>query len=596
MKRIFTIFVGLAILVGVMIAALPFLVSTNAVRERITNHLSDLTGREVAFRGDPAVSFSPFLGIEVSDFSVADPLSADGNKPLLAIEKINAKLDWLPALIGRVQISEYELLRPRLNLRTGGDGKSNWHLTTGALKDAFDSQKAALAEGAERATFDTALGSFKIIDGSISYANDIDANTTSVTNLNANVQWPRTNDRFTINGQAIWKNENLNLTADIASPLSLLAGGESEITMDLKSEPINLAFNGSANLIADLFAKGAVTATTPSINRFSEFASIDLGPTNILGEWQATGQLDLTPNATLLSDAAIVIDGTPGKGLVRLARNELGKIRLDGTLAFGEIELPPGLLNFETLTRFDGETLRTGDLDVDLRLSSDRITSGDVTLEAVAATINISEEQWILDIGDATAFNGTLISKLTFFPQAKTPKLNMKFSATSADIGAISNSLLSGQSAITGNGDLDFDFRINPTSDPEAIPVVNGSMELLANSGTLNLIDLPAAFAQASELETNDDITPAPSGTTNFETFELKAFLSNNTASIGQANLVTNDMGIALFGDVILEGSELELSAQEVREGNPGTYRLSIGGTLEAPNLVVRKNPETLNN
>lgn len=596
MKRTLTIIFGVLALAGIIVAALPLLVSTNAVRERITNHLSDLTGREVTFRGDPSVSFSPFLGIEVSDFSVADPLSADNAKPLLAIEKINAKLDWLPALVGRVKISEYTLLRPKLSLWTGGDGKSNWHLTTGALKDAFDSQKAALANNEDRAAFATDLGSFTIIDGSVSYTNDIDSSNTTVTNLNANVTWPRTDDRFILAGQAIWKNENLSLNADITSPLSLMAGGESAISMNLNSEPINFAFEGTANLIADLFAKGSVTATTPSIARFSDFAEIDLGPVNILGEWKATGQLDLTPNTTLLTDAIIEVNGKPGEGVVRLARNEVGKVKLDGTLAFGEIKLPPGLLSFKTLLEFNSEQFRTGDLDVDLRVSSNRIASDDVVLEAVAAAINVSDEQWILDIGDAQAFNGSLISKLTYLPKAETPKLNLKLTANDASITALSNIVQEEEPIISGTGNVNLDLRITPANENEGSALINGSMELLANSGNLNLIEFPVAFSKASELETNGTIEPTPTGSTGFETLELKVFLSNNIASIGKAELITSGDDIALFGDVDLVDSTLKLAAQEVREGTPGSYRLLISGTLDEPTLAVKKNPQTLNN
>ncbi|MFK7902008.1 MAG: AsmA family protein, partial [Nitratireductor sp.] len=89
------------LLIGTMIS-LPFVVSSETVRNGIITTIQDLTGRTVSFSGDPAVTTNPFLGIEITNLIVEDEKSGDSTIPLFNVERMQAKLDLLPALIGNV--------------------------------------------------------------------------------------------------------------------------------------------------------------------------------------------------------------------------------------------------------------------------------------------------------------------------------------------------------------------------------------------------------------------------------------------------------------------------------------------------------------
>lgn len=590
MKRIITGVICLFILASLAVLSLPFLVSTDAVRTRISSHLSDLTGRSVTFQGNPSVSFSPFLGIEVSDFSVADPLATEGSPPLLNIEKINAQLDILPALLGRVEITQYQLLRPRLQLRTGGDGKSNWHLTTGALKDAFDSQKAALSQSESSAVYSARLGKFTIVDGTVSYSNDIDGSSETITNVNATLVWPETNSALNTNGTAIWRNENVTLDASLSAPLQLLAGGETEMSMDFKSPPLDLVFNGTANLLADLFVKGQVNAATPSISRLSDFANLDVGPINVTGPWTASGELDATAAATLLKDAQVEINGTPATGVVRLARNEVGRTRIDGTLAFETIDLSSITPSIDPEAVFAERVPTSKNMDIDFRISASEVTFNDLSVGMVAASVAINNEAWKLDIGDAEAFGGSLVGQLAFLSQEADRQLNVKLALSEANIGEFVGYFSDNGPILEGTGSFSTDLRITQREQGEGLkPVFNGSIEVQSSSGSLNLIDFDTAFEEIPEtasVDTKLDIEP---GATSIETLSLKAFVTDNTASISRAQINTPDRLINLFGSVPLGNGELDLNAQEILNGQPGQTRLQIGGTRQAPKVIMRK-------
>ena len=144
MKRIIAIVGIVACLIAAGILCLPLFLSSDLVRGRILNHLTSLTGSTVSFRGTPTVSFRPFLGIEISDLIVKDPHSDEPKANLLQVESIKAKLDFLPALIGNIEISKYQLIRPKLNLTRRANGKSSWNFKSGTLKTALDARKRKL--------------------------------------------------------------------------------------------------------------------------------------------------------------------------------------------------------------------------------------------------------------------------------------------------------------------------------------------------------------------------------------------------------------------------------------------------------------------
>ncbi|MEM9330579.1 MAG: AsmA family protein, partial [Pseudomonadota bacterium] len=167
MKRLMMMLAVLMLILAGVVASLPMFVSSATVRTYILEHLVGLTGREVTFRGDPSVSFNPFLGIEISDLTISDPMANEGDPPLLDASKVQAQLEIIPALFGQIEISQYLLVRPRLNLKVYSDGNSNWHFKQGNLHDAYQETQDSLQSETSATPVSAGLGTFLIDDGTV---------------------------------------------------------------------------------------------------------------------------------------------------------------------------------------------------------------------------------------------------------------------------------------------------------------------------------------------------------------------------------------------------------------------------------------------
>ena len=114
-----------AIFLVVAIFAIPNLLSTTFVKQRVADQLSQLTGRQVALEGDSSISLRPYLGVSYDNVTISDAADAEG-KPLIAIDELKAKLGLFAALFGDAELTELEFIRPHFHLRIDQNGHRNW--------------------------------------------------------------------------------------------------------------------------------------------------------------------------------------------------------------------------------------------------------------------------------------------------------------------------------------------------------------------------------------------------------------------------------------------------------------------------------------
>ncbi|MEL7428736.1 MAG: AsmA family protein [Pseudomonadota bacterium] len=592
MKKLILALAIATLALATLVASLPLVLSTEAVRSRLVSHFEELTGRTVTFRGDPSVSFSPFLGIEISDFTISAGGTLVEEKPLLSAERVTGKLSLLPALVGRIELSSYRLYRPYVFLNGRQDGTKSWRFRTGSLTDAYDSTSASLQNPESASPYTATLGNLEIVDGAVEYVDQISGRAEQISNLNGNIAWQNTNSPATISGTAVWRNENIKLTTNASSPMQFLAGGTTTINMDFASEPLTYTFSGDASLLPDLFVRGKLQSSSPSIARLSQVLDVDIGTISIIGEWRASGDLEATPQATLLSNALVSIDGKQGGGVVRLARNTTGALKMDGTLAFDAIDLSSYFKGPRAEVAQAINRERSTDLNLDLRLSAKTVTAGAVTLESVASAINLTDGNWKLDIGDSRAFGGSLAARLESTNGAAANAVLLKFSAVDVDMNLLNQVFEREGIALSGRGTVNADLRtMTPITDLRSVPL-NGSLEIAATNGQLQGMDLDGLFNSAQSGETINGQKASPETSTSFDQFSMKLFLNNSKATISQASVSsTGGKNIQLLGDIDFLNGTIALRAQESTGNGPGPERLMVGGTLTDPLVSLTIDP-----
>ena len=144
---------GLAIvLTGLTAAALilPGYIDWNRFKSVIESQAGKSLGRQVLIAGDIHFTLLPRPELSLEKISLPD--AGDADTALLNLEKLDLRIGVLPLLSGKIQIKQFRLIAPRLNLVRDANGRGNWLLpgdmTAGAGKIRFD--QISIAEGRMR--------------------------------------------------------------------------------------------------------------------------------------------------------------------------------------------------------------------------------------------------------------------------------------------------------------------------------------------------------------------------------------------------------------------------------------------------------------
>ena len=595
MKRIITGTCVVLVIIAALLAAVPFLVSSETVRNGITAKIEKLTGRKVSFQGNPSLSFSPFLGFEISDLELIDPLRPQDAIPLLKVEKVKAQINLLPALTGNVEITEYQFLRPRFFFKTYSDGTENWSFEKGAFDDALKVASNNRTNQTDTAIPTITIGDLVIKDGIFVYEDAIAGTNKTITSLNGKISWYDTQSELDISGNGIWQGEGITANATIEEPIKILSGGESPTFVELNSQPLSFTFDGLANMLASLFVKGDLNAKSPSISRLLEVFEIDLGGLNNSEDWNVTGVLEATANSTNLSDATFAIGENTATGVIRLSSNELGKLKLDGTLAFEELDLVNSFnsLGFTNDQKTQPQLIKG--LKIDLRVSSQTINVGTITLDKVAAALIADNEGWTFDIGDASAFNGKLVAKLGKRLANDKQQAFVDISASNMDSESISNLVDSKLISITGKTSFTTSLRTNKLNDGILSTGLNGTFTGDFSSGTLAGINLLEILAAQNQETAGKVAKFIPQATTPFQTMKVKLFLNNGIAAVSQSTLVAGEKTAQAIGDINFNESKLNLQLQELTQEGPRAERFLLQGTFLEPTITLKAGPHSIN-
>ena len=114
------------------LGAMALLIPVDTVRDAAKAEIRSVTGLDLVLRGDVAVSLFP-----TGSISFADVTLGDDAKPMLAADRLTARLRFFPLFAGRVQIADVSLVRPRINVSFDRDGHSNWASSIDALARAL---------------------------------------------------------------------------------------------------------------------------------------------------------------------------------------------------------------------------------------------------------------------------------------------------------------------------------------------------------------------------------------------------------------------------------------------------------------------------
>jgi AsmA protein len=611
MKRVIWGLVALFLAVGGLLAALPMFVSTDLVRASIEKQAVELTGRRISFRDAPRITYRPYLGIEIGNVIFEDLAAGSDMAPLLQMEQLRGRLNIAAALLGRVEVRRFELVRPRFNLQTFADGSVSWAFPEGKIFDALTAareerqqEESGEARRAQK-TEPIRLGGFEIIDGTVNYTDQATGDSEAITNINARIAWQNTSAPFTINGNCIHRDEAIEYSLRTDSPMALLSGGASPLVFSLNSGAFNANFRGVANRLADLHLAGKFSFSSPSIRRMSSFFGGDLQPGSTLVGISAEGDLKGTYKQLQLSDAVIAIDGNSGRGVLQLSRSKNGRALINGTLATERLDLAPYL----AALRQDAELGKAGLpgmsflnlFDMDLRISAAQAVAGSVSFAEVAASITVQSSKATLNIGNSVVLGGNVVGKVDLeSDDAGATLLDAQVNYSGFDAAAVSNALGANNLSMTGKGNAEIGLKSRGITSKAVVENIWGVVQAVVGPGSIEGVDF-LALHQAAASDEGDGSEIAFSGRTAFDKVNAEVAFNRKLAWIRSLQLENTDISARVAGRSALDLGAIALTVTTHPNGEKGqgdddeagdddkTVQLFIGGSMATP-LVTRIN------
>lgn len=385
MLRFFRIFGALVLAVLVILLILPYFVSLEQYREKIVAQVSKTIGREVNIGKQIDFRILPRPFVKLYDLSVASPKDVT-DKDVLQVKKVEVTLSLLALLKGQIEVVQFTLGHPKLNLVALENKKNNWTFPdlegkSAASETAVTGANGEVFQAPQPLPFK--IQKIKISDGDVVF-NDVKSKH-ELKDINLNVLL----DSITGPYRIFLELKALGKTVELKGQIEQIAN---QIPLDLKLEGFGIHANLKGNLVrdplnfqGDLHAEGDLKGVKSYLAEFEfkEAVSDDfklntkvvyekdhLSLSNLkinFGELEANGQIDY---ALKTNDGQLSLDISPGNVSIKVvpqnAPNDIFKshfsIRSKNTQGF--------LAALKLKTKdFPGFLL--GDLDVqgDLRVS-----------------------------------------------------------------------------------------------------------------------------------------------------------------------------------------------------------------------------------
>lgn len=500
LRRAMLVLLGLVVVVAGALAVAPALIPTATVSARIAEQIEQWLGRPVAFSGDPVISLYPRPTVTIEGVVIGDALASE--TPLLSVERVIGTVALLPLLLGRVEIREFSLLRPRINLRVDAEGHSNWVIsggTVGARLAGAQDETVAAADAAA----DVTLGRFLIADGTITYRQG-DGPISEVTGVSLDISWPSTAGGMTLGGRLNWRGEAVALTALLGQPLELISGRTTPIRFTIDAAPASVSFDGTVSRSdLDFALAGTAALTAPSLRRLLIWAGARIpgdgatpGPTTIAGAASWSWPL------LAFSSATMSLDGNAAMGSFSV---DFGDRRpfVRGTIAADVIDLTPYAVSLRTGMAPDGTWVGApidlpalAVIDTDLRLSADEVRMGATRATDVAASATVAGGRILLSLQEASFYGGRL--RATVSGLVDSSSLTLQVSASVAGMAALpALAAVAGVSVLAGTVSGAVEAGAAGDTWSALVAQLEGTVSATIVNGSLRGIDLESAVDDA---------------------------------------------------------------------------------------------------
>ena len=580
---------GLAMVVGVFLLfalgmrfAGPYLISSTVVRSAIERSITVWTGYRTEIHGDTDLAYWPTSRIIITDISIYD--DRPGNtSPLMEIPRLVAFFDLFSMLRGVPDFSDFRISKPIVNLERQNDGSLNWS-SKGRIAQAiafFENADADVSKFPK--DLDLSVGNIQIENGIINVSS-IRGMTFSVSNVTASISWPHLSMPVTATMNAALNLNAFNLTATAKNPLSLLAGRNEPLDLQIASNAFDLGFSGITNLMHNGFIAGHVTMQAPSLADLGLYFGLSSEKTGALKDFNLDSDVSSEGSTLKLSRLKFNVASTSASGVMDIGLDPEKPLQINGTLAFDKFSVDKVVDAFGPSASGSMDTGFLQRIRMDLRLSADEATYAGLSLQKLAAGIRISDGRASLDIGESTFLGGTLNGRILIKDNsiAGTGGGQIDLHAEQIDLGGLSAAIGLPGPYPNAIGTVNLTAATDVALPKTRLSDYRGFLELSTLDGVLKNFD-ESQFRTLARKKKFFQLKEAEIGDYPFSSFSLLANFSDGIAEIKNVDVAGSDSEIALNGVVPYPEFSLALTGsikKTLPTASDPDLNVFIGGTI----------------
>jgi len=567
----FGLLLGIVVAFGFgAIALSSYLVSADAARDAVKAQIKAATGLDPDVRGPVAVSIFPPDTVTLSDVLLGD----DRNRPALAAQVLTARLRLLPLIMGRIEIADVVLVRPRISVHIArGSSQSNWSplvaALTRALKPSPDGNAPSFSE-------------IRISDGTVVVDNAEQGIREALYHVDMSLAWPAISRSFAATGQFAWRNEVVEASFAVADFYAALTGEQSGLKLRLSSAPLKVAFDGAMSNAPTLKVDGTLAADSPRARDALRWLGKAAPPGGGFSHFALKAQLNAANGTYGLSSVNLELDNNSAEGVLSYSTS---RPSLQGTLAAGTLDLAAYGSALQLLAANAREWNRAPlaldgltSLDLDLRMSAARVNLGTAKLGRTAVAVNLNNGRLAVTVGESQAYDGIVKGSFMIAKAGSGAEIKSQMQFTDVTLEQCLGQLL-GLRRLEGKGNAAYD--VEATGD---------SIDALARSlgGTANVAAADGAIAGFNVEQLLRRLERRPlsgagdfrNGRTPFSKFTMAFKIVNGTATAEDAKLDGATVRLAMGGTFSIPARDIDM------RGTAGLVATATESAFELPFVV----------
>lgn len=536
------------------LTTVSWLIDPNAVRLSVEKQIRAATGLDLMVNGDVHVSIFPgsFIRLRQVGLKGAGTRGSGIADEPLTVDELTANLRLLPLLMRRFEIADVTLQHPRMTVKHGPEGRSNWTPIIETLARTIKPGKDSPVSFSE----------IRIKDGILLYVNDARQVDETITGIDLSLAWPSISRSFAATGQFDWRGEVVDGSLSIGDFLAALSGERSVLKIRAASAPLKFAFDGAIANRASLLMEGTLTADSPSLRNALRWAGQAPPGTGGLGRFALKARTNVVGESIALTNVNLELDGNTAEGVITYSNTD--RQTMQATLAADALDFTPYINTVRLLASgardwnrqlFDLRGLSATDLD--MRLSAAKVTIGQSKLGRTAIGANLRSGTLALSIGEAQIYGGILKGSLGIARTSAVADVKAQFQFTDVDL-ATSASEMFGVSKLSGRGNLSLSLEASGASPFELVQSLDGTANLTGHDGEIGGLNVEQLLKRL-ERRPLSGAGNFRSGSTPFDTMNVSIRFTDGVATAEDARIEGPTTRVLLTGTASVPSREYDL-------------------------------------